>query len=65
MSLCGVLHVLVLEQVLGELRLPLAAGEMSAHGIDHLVVIPRPTLPQRVGFDILIRARRFDTGHTA
>ena len=54
-SSCGVLHVLFVEQVLNDLRLLLAAEEMSAHGGHHLGAIPRPTLAKGVRFDVLIQ----------
>ena len=44
-----------LEQVFDHLRLLLAAEEMAADGGHHFLARARPTLPEGVGFHVLIQ----------
>ncbi len=50
----GVADVAFLEQVFDHLRLFLAPEEMATDGAHHLQPRARPTLPEGVGFHVLI-----------
>jgi hypothetical protein len=50
----GISNTLLLEEIANDLRLSLAAAQMTAHGSHQLVAVAGTALPQAIGLDALI-----------